>query len=179
MHNIHNAKWCDVFYWTQQLHPLQHIIKHTECSRWLSSTGGNKREWKSSELAHVVTYPITWGLHHQECMCYLVGTDTVKSPTDLSCIFQLHLTCSKGVWTSESFALHYIKAEVYCRRWLLWDWGVKNGKHDNGYTSVFLWAQQWPSCLLTFPPLAYKSFPERFIGLTCRSLSSLIWWVEL
>lgn len=68
---------------------------------------------------------------------------------------------------------------IVCLLWMPRGWGVKTGKHDNGYTSGGLWALQWPLCVLTLLPLPYKSFPERFMGLHLSSLSSWIRWVGL
>lgn len=101
-----------------------------------------------------------------------MGTDTVKGPPDCSCTFQLHLTCSEGFGLQKALLCTTSNHEVnalHCRLWLPWGWGVKTGKHDNGYTSGGLWALRWPSCLLTLLPPSYKSYPERFIGLTCQA----------
>lgn len=135
-------------------------------------------EWKSSAMPArgTVTYPAAWVLYHQECICYLLSTDTgKKGPPDCSCIFKLHLTCSEGAWTSKSFrsALRWtpklILGIVGSDR--PGGWGVKTGKRDNGYTSGGLWALQWPRCLLTLPSASHKSHPERFIRLTRQAFS--------
>lgn len=44
VHNIHNGKWCNLFCWTQKLHQLRYIIKHTKCSHWLSCSEGEKKK---------------------------------------------------------------------------------------------------------------------------------------
>lgn len=133
-----------------------------------------KKEWKSSALPArgMVTYPTTWVLYHQECICYLSSTDTGKGPPDCSCTFRLHLTCSEGLGLQKALlctTLNHKVNTLHCRLWSPWGWGVKTGKHDNGYTSGGLWALQWPLCLLTLPSLSHKSYPERFIWLACQA----------
>lgn len=166
----------------KKLHPLHYIIKHTKCSRWLSAAQKEKKKrtkkkeqkkkWRFSALPArgTATYPTTWVLYHQGCICYLSHTD--KAPPDCPCTFQLHLTCREGFGLQKALLCTTLKHEVntsHCGLCLPRGWGVKTGKHDNGYTSAGLWALQWPSCLLTLLPLSYKSYPERFIGLTCQA----------
>lgn len=133
---------------------------------------GRKKEWKSSALPAwgMVTYPAAWVLYHWECICYLLGTDTEKA--DCSCTFKLHLTCSEGFGLQKAslcIILHCKANTLHCSLWLPWGWGVKTGKRDNGYTCGGLWALQWPPCLLTLPSLSHKSYPERFIWLSCQA----------
>lgn len=118
------------------------------------------------------TYPTTWVLYRQECICYLWCTDTRKSPPDFPCTFKLHLTCSERLGLQKAAKCttqNYWVNISHCRLWSPWGWGVKTGKHDNGYTSGALWALQWPLCLLTLPSLSHKSYPERFIRLACQA----------
>lgn len=131
-----------------------------------------RKEWKSSALPAwgMVTYPAAWVLYHWECICYLLGTDTEEA--DCSCTFKLHLTCSEGFGLQKAslcIMLHCKANTLHCSFWLPWGWGVKTGKRDNGYTCGALWALQWPPCLLTLPSLSHKSYPERFIWLSCQA----------
>lgn len=182
MHNIHNGKWCNLFHWTQKLHQLHYIIKRTKCSRWLSSSEGGKKRIRGKKRVKILCIGCQGHGNLSKRMRTIssrmrllsLGYRYSKRPSRLFLHVSITFDMRWRVSTSKSFALcttlNREADALRCSFRSPGGWGVRTGKHDNGYTSAGLWALQWPSCLLTLLSLSYKSYPERFIGLTCQAV---------
>lgn len=137
----------------------------------LSVVFRKKKKCESSVLAARGngSYPITWVLYHQECICYLLGTDTGKAlqiiPVNLNYIWH-------AVKSLDFKKLHRApQRSAHCALNTVglgfpWGRGVNTGKPSSWLHTGGLWAWQWPLCLLTFPFLSHKSYPGRVIWLS-------------
>lgn len=141
---------------------MEYIIKPTKCSHCLSCSE-RKKKWESSVLAARGdgSYPITWVLYHQECICYLLGTDTGKAlqiiPVNVNYIW--HAVKSWDIKKLHRAPQRRADCAIsVAGLWFPWGCGVNTGTPSSWLHTGGLWARQWPLCLLTFLFYAINPF---------------------